>query len=248
MRPSSVVGPRLILAIAIIVVGVVFTLDNLGLVEAGRVLDLWPGLLILAGVARLASGRRKVVGALLVALGTAILAPRLEPRLGDVLAGHWPLLLVAFGLWLAFDAWTPGRGQPGTVGGSVAATRDPAEAGGESRAAAVLSSLKIANDSATFRRGDLVAVMGGCELDLRAARIAPGETAEIEVLAFWGGIEIRVPRDWSVDLRVLPVMGGAEDKTRPPVPPSSQRLLVRGFTIMGGVEVVNGPDRGSGGG
>ena len=47
--------------------------------------------------------------------------------------------------------------------------------------------------------------MGGCEIDLRQAAI-DGE-AVIDVFAIWGGIEIRVPEDWTVVGRVTPAHG-----------------------------------------
>jgi hypothetical protein len=63
--------------------------------------------------------------------------------------------------------------------------------------------------------------------------------AVIDVFALWGGIEIRVPEDWSVESRVVPILGGVDDKTRPPQGASRHRLVLRGFVIMAGVEVKN---------
>jgi predicted membrane protein len=79
--------------------------------------------------------------------------------------------------------------------------------------------------------------MGGCELDLRHAAI-DGE-AVIEIFALWGGIEIRVPEDWTVVSRVTPLLGGVDDTTRPPQSASRHRLVVRGFVVMAGVEIKN---------
>jgi len=104
-------------------------------------------------------------------------------------------------------------------------------------AVAVLSGLNRGNNSKTFHGGDLTAVLGGCEIDLRQASIE-GE-AIIDVFAMWGGIEIRVPENWSVSGRVTPILGGYEDKTRPARDATAQRLVVRGFVIMGGVEIKN---------
>jgi Cell wall-active antibiotics response 4TMS YvqF/Domain of unknown function (DUF5668) len=89
--------------------------------------------------------------------------------------------------------------------------------------------------SSNFRRGDLTAIMGGIEVDLRQASTAGGE-AVIDVFALWGGIEIRVPPDWNVSNRVTAIMGGAEDSSTG-TQAAKHRLVVRGFAIMGGVEI-----------
>ena len=78
---------------------------------------------------------------------------------------------------------------------------------------AILSGVNRGNNSPAFRGGDLTAVMGGCEIDLRQAAI--NGDATIDVFAMWGGIEIRVPGNWTVAFHVTPDLGGVEDKTRP---------------------------------
>jgi hypothetical protein len=76
---------------------------------------------------------------------------------------------------------------------------------------------------------------------LRQASIAPGTEAVIDVFAFWGGIEIKVPEDWIVINRVMPLMGGVDDKTRTPnpTPPVEKRLVISGIVVMGGVGLKN---------
>jgi hypothetical protein len=61
----------------------------------------------------------------------------------------------------------------------------------------------------------------------------------IDVFAMWGGIDIRIPEDWTLINRVTAVMGAVEDTTRPPQATTQHRLTLRGFVMMGGVEIKN---------
>ena len=90
--------------------------------------------------------------------------------------------------------------------------------------------------TSSFKRGELTAVMGGIELDLRSASTTGGE-ATLDVFAFWGGIEIRVPPDWTVVNQVTAILGGSEDKSVGSRD-ARNRLVLRGFVIMGGVEIL----------
>jgi len=91
--------------------------------------------------------------------------------------------------------------------------------------------------SSRFRGGEATAVMGGVELDLRGARAA-GDTVVLNVLAWWGGIDIFVPKDWKVASEVIPIMAGYEDLTKVE-PDARTHLIVKGLVVMGGVEVKN---------
>jgi hypothetical protein len=89
--------------------------------------------------------------------------------------------------------------------------------------------------SPTFRHADLTAIMGGIELDLRQAGTANGE-AVVDLFVMWGGVEIWVPPDWAVSNQVGLLMGGAEDKSSGRQD-ARHRLIVRGFCLMGGIEI-----------
>ncbi len=86
--------------LALLGLGAVLTLDNLGVVPAGRLLPYWPVLLILLGACRLLEPppeRHLISGLLWVVVGGALLLVNLGVlplTLGQV----WPLALVAVGL------------------------------------------------------------------------------------------------------------------------------------------------------
>jgi hypothetical protein len=102
---------------------------------------------------------------------------------------------------------------------------------------AVMAGFERSNNSRNFRGGDLTAIMGGCQIDLRQAALqAP---ASIDVFVMWGGIELRVPEDWTVELRGIPLLAGFVDKSRPPAMATEKRLIIRGMALMGGVEIKN---------
>ena len=76
--------------------------------------------------------------------------------------------------------------------------------------------------------------MGGCELDLTQADMDNGP-AELEIVAIWGGVEIKVPEGWEVIGNTLPIMGGADIRTK--AAPGGRKLVVNGVVIMAGVDI-----------
>jgi predicted membrane protein len=138
---------------------------------------------------------------------------------------------------------TPGDASAsGTAGesGSADSTRSSTQTSSNSilTAFAVLGSVEQRNNCQDFRGGTMTAVMGSCEIDLRGASITTPHEAVLEVFAMWGGIEVKVPADWSVVSEVNPILGGYEDGTMPPKD-GTKRLVIRGLVIMGGFEVSN---------
>ena len=95
-------------------------------------------------------------------------------------------------------------------------------------------------NSKMLKGGKVSAIMGGGKIDLTDADIEEDEVS-FDVFAFWGGVEIVVPRNWQVNMRAMPILGGAENKTDPdpqgdkPV----KHFIVRGTAIMGGMEIKN---------
>jgi class 3 adenylate cyclase len=95
------------------------------------------------------------------------------------------------------------------------------------------------------RKTTAVAVMGGCDLDLRRAEI-DGPEVNISAVAFWGGINVIVPEGFDVELRGFSFMGGRSIRLRDvPIVPGSPRIVVRGFAVMGGIDVKSRSSRSS---
>ncbi|HSN68831.1 MAG TPA: DUF5668 domain-containing protein [Thermoanaerobaculia bacterium] len=216
---------RMVTGLLILGIGVAFLLDQMGVEEAEVLFEWWPVAFLALGLAALLN--RTYLGALIwFGAGTILLLPRLgfsEVDIWEVVA-LWPLMLSVAGLALVRQALRP---LPKTVFGEDAAIF---------RAGAFMSGNSHAIGSRDFAGGEAVACMGGCDIDLRGAELLRDE-ATIDVLAFWGGIGIKVPESWTVENRVTPVLGGLDDKTSGG--DGKKRLILRGSAIMGGIEVTN---------
>lgn len=235
-------SPLLFFGLILIAVGVLLTLDQANLVDWDQIAPFFlPSLLAFIGLVKLlppATPGGKLGGTLLLIAAGWLLLYQLGYLRWLSFWKLWPLLLVAVGGWITWRAMTGQRafsfvrlGPPG------AETTEP-QSLGTINAMAVLGSAKRSCNSPDFRGGDLFAFMGGCEIDLRQARIAHSP-AVIDAFACWGGVDIRVPEDWSVHLQGIPLLGGYDDNTTTPKVSTGQVLIIKGVAIMGGVDIKN---------
>lgn len=232
------ISPQFVLGIMAIMVGLIFLLDNLDVLYARDYLRYWPVLLIIYGAVKVIQpdGRgsgSKFWGIVLMFVGAGLLLDKLyifDFRLWD----FWPLILVALGAMMIWKT----SSRHSLAKGTASSTDRPSDESSIVNASAFLGGTKRNVHARDFRGGELTAVMGGCEIDLRNAVIAHSP-AVIDVFAFWGGIEINVPQNWTVSFEGTPILGGYDDKTFRQNTPADQRLIIRGTIIMGGVEVSN---------
>ncbi len=218
--------PQLVFGIIIIFVGVLFALDNLNILSAGEFFRFWPLALMAVGLAKLLDAQRpeaRMIGGIIFGIGSLLLLDNLHVLRFSVFL-FWPMILVAIGIFIAWQA--------------VMRESTPSDGKSVLSATAIMGGVEKTCDSLDFRGGDITAIMGGCQIDLRKAAIKD-EQAVINAFALWGGIEIRVPEGWTVKLDGFPFMGGMTDSTRSSVTPSSQHLVVKSFVMMGGIEIRN---------
>lgn len=222
------VTPRLIVGFGILILGLLWTLDNLNILESEPITRWWPVLLIVIGGAQLLDRRAQKVGpVVLIGIGTVLTLRR--ARLLDIdFADLIPLAVALFGAKLIYDAVTR-RNRPMVLAG---------DSDSVVHSFAMMAGIKRQNTSTDFRGGDVNAIMGGVELDLRNAQIRGVEGIVIDAFTLWGGVEILVPPHWKIEGHVLPLMGGFVDNTRPSAEPGP-RVQIRGTAVMGAIEVKN---------
>ena len=231
--PRPWITPQVAIGLIVIAVGVIFTLDNLGIIYAPDYLQYWPVVLVIVGAIKVWNARRDghgwFGGLVFLGIGTYMLVNRIAYFRIDARM-VFPLFLVFLGGYMVWRGFSRGKSRGG-----------PADGLSRFSSLAIMGGSARRTDSQTFEGADLTAIMGGCEVDLRAASIAANTEAIIDVFAFWGGIDLKVPEDWVVINRVVPLMGGVDDKTRVPVASATppKRLVVRGIVIMGGVSIKN---------
>jgi hypothetical protein len=230
--PRPHITTQVVFGLMLVVAGVIFTLDNLEIIDARDYLRFWPVVFVGVGALKLwhatRDGHGWLSGLFFFALGwwmllNRVLYFRFSPR------EFFPMVLVFLGGYLVWRGFGGHR-------------RDRVSDGQSSFSGlAIMGGVARRSNSQAFLGADLTAIMGGCEIDLRQASIAAGSEAIIDIFAFWGGIEIRVPEDWVVVTRAIPLMGGVVDKTVTPHPAPAivKRLVVRGIVVMGGVEIKN---------
>src|SRR5262245_41170360 len=207
---SNLMTPRLIIGLAIALFGVVLVLDRLNLVSADQVLQWWPVVIVAVGGLLFTQSRRVgggVNGVIVMIIGGWLLLNSigiLRVRFWEM---FWPMVLVGIGAMLVMQAL--GR----RTRESLAANRDDTLNG-----FAVMGGVKRISTAERFRGGEITALMGGAQIDLRQAIIPPGEEAALDVFVVMGGGEIWVPPSWTVVTTLVPVMGGIDDKRLPPLP------------------------------
>lgn len=225
-RRRSIAAPQLIIGFLMLVAGILLLLDNFGLVHARLVLRYWPAGLILIGIALMLQAQRaagRVSGLFWILLGAWLLLGNIGLLRLD-LWDLWPVPIVMIGAYLVWQA--------------IHGPDQPLDRERESQfsALAIMGGVGRKISSPAFTGGEATALLGGVKIDLHEAAIAADE-AVIDVFAFWGGVELAVPEGWAVVNRVVAVLGGADDRTRPATSADAKRLVIRGICLMGGVEI-----------
>jgi predicted membrane protein len=220
---------RIFWGFILILLGVLFLLDQMGRTDFGDIISRWwPLILVAAGLWQLISSdfRELAGGLFLIALGAVFQLAKLEILDQSVWHYIWPALIIGLGLWVLLGAFR-----------RSSAARLSDSRNDDLDAFAIFGGLNRRIESPSFRGGKATALMGGIELDLTGARLAEPRVG-LELTAILGGIDIRVPRHMRVELQGNPILGGIENKhSYAPGTGTEQTLALKATAILGGIEI-----------
>lgn len=214
--------------LAIVIVGVIFLIENLGLFGNINLWKFLPILLVILGIYQLFVNQFKAwIGpAILIILGGLLFLAATDVISWAVFGTLiWPSILILLGLSLIMR-----RGE--SMGsGYTEEERSQfnifAGFSGQNR--------KVTNQQ--FRSGEITCMFGGVELDLRDAAIQEAP-ARIQSTVMFGGADIFVPSDWDVRLEMVALFGGSEDKRgKAPMPKETPDLIISGTVMFGGLSL-----------
>lgn len=233
--------------VMLILVGILFLLRNLGVIdfEMFQVFMYWPMILVAIGIVQLID-RSYVSGFILLFLGSVFMLPRLEVIQYGAMRVFWPVALIVIGGALIFRrrGVSPSarhyRTDPNPTDAQTGkqAAGTPIDANGFVRIDTLFSSSKTILTDPIFRGAVLSCTFGGIDLDLRSASLEAPEVS-IDIDCTFGGITLRLPPTWRVESRIKSTFGGFDDKR--PYPPGGTApdhvVIIRGSATFSGVEL-----------
>ncbi|MBU6389357.1 hypothetical protein KGQ71_02470 [Patescibacteria group bacterium] len=217
--------------LALILLGLGFLLNSLGVTGAHDFLvHWWPLLLVLIGLGEFLSGEI-IGGAFWVVIGIVVtlFTDNLVDYTGNVWGIIWPLLVIFIGLrFMLRPAYRRRRWERWSEQDRVSwAAGSSAIFGGAGK--------KVS--SKDFKGTSVSALFGGVKLDLREAKISE-EGAVIDVSALFGGVEILVPAKYPVRMDTMALFGGHEDKRDvSKIDENLPTIVVQGEVIFGGIDI-----------
>jgi len=220
---------QIFLGILIILVGFIFLLGSLDKLDVGYVFSMyWPLILVIIGLWHLVSSQNAFIGILLIAIGSVFQLAKWDILGRNVWSVFWPLLIIAVGLWIIFRPRFRG------FEGKIPKVKDD-----DLGAFVMFSGINRRMESKEFRGGKATALFGGIDLDFTKASLA-GNEATVELTAIFGGIGVKVPREWKVIVDSNAIFGGVDDKHKGTSEAEAKNtFFIRATAIFGGVDIKN---------
>jgi len=182
--------------------------------------NLWPLYLVVFGFMGLFNRTGKGFSLILLLVGVFFLLRNLNVMPYIPTMYIWPSVIVLVAVFVIISA--------------VGKKSHVVSADGASRYSALFGETKETVRDQDFKSLSVSAVFGNVALDLSEAEMQ-GENASIDIFVLFGGAEIVLPESWAAQVKITPILGGAENKTTTQT--GAHKVLVTGTTIFGGAEI-----------
>lgn len=215
---------QLLLGAIIALIGVLLLLSTTGLFSTRGILVYVPSLFVILGLwIFVQSGFRSIVAPVFfVGIGGAWQLVTLEYATVEQVVVYWPVLVIAIGVSIALGQYR---------------SRVRSSSDAYTSTFALLGSAEKRNTSANYAGANLTTAFGETRLDLRDATIED-RPARIDTTTLFGETEIVVPREWTVQMDVVPLLGEASDnRPRRGTQSDGVDLVVGGFVAFGEITV-----------
>jgi predicted membrane protein len=245
-KEKSSEGSKAIAGIIIVAVGVALLLRNIGFLLP-HWLFTWPMILILVGIYTGFKHNFKNNSWLIVTgIGVFFLIKRFIPSL-HVEPFFWPLIIIAIGViyilnpekkwgsnWKQIDNEDKSKVSDSWQG---FASDEAVDSNNEFKISSIFSGVKRNIITKNFKRGKIITIFGGAEIDMSQADMTSPSYINVDVA--FGGVEILVPANWTIQNDIQGVFHGVEDKryNNAVVIDPSKILVLKGNCAFGGIEV-----------
>jgi predicted membrane protein len=227
---------RYVAGIILIILGVLFLLDEFDIFYFGDILrTYWPLLIVLYGLGSLFDKTKsKLFSAIVLVFGVIIQLNKLNYLNKGIMSYFLPSVLIIVGLNMIFESeknkkkikvdFDTSDFEKNTVKDNFISHT------------ALFSGLelKVINDD--FAGAKLNAIFGGIEIDLTNVKTTKNIIV-IEANAVFGGIEINIPKDWNVKIEGTPLFGGYSMNHKRPFVENAPTVVFKGLALFGGVEI-----------
>lgn len=216
--------------IALIILGLIFGGNALGITNINLFFDGWWTLfIIIPCFIDLFKKNEKTGNVIGLLIGIALLLACQDIIDFDVIARLWfPIILVCIGISIIFKD---------TIGGKV---NKEIKKLNENKSnlneyCATFSGQDIKFDGENFTGADLTAVFGGIKCDLRNA-IIESDTV-INTSSIFGGIDIFVPENVKVKIKSSSIFGGVSDEKKHSENTEAHTVYINATCLFGGVDI-----------
>lgn len=219
---------RDLFGLLLIVLGIGFLLDKLGIFNFNGIVGTWwPIAIIIIGLFQFTRGYySRMNGIIITLIGVILQLWELRILSGSLAGLFWPVVIIIIGISILY----PRRKRTG----GVITTEDQVDY------FCAFSGLETRNTSQNFTGGSITAIFGGSNIDLTSAKLSE-YGAKLSCFAAFGGIDITVPKNWKVVTTGIPIFGGWGNKTHfiPDGNGTEKTIEINCICAFGGIEIKN---------